>query len=76
MSGTRSLRKQLPSHISSGESGCQQLQSLFNKASIPARLRIMLKSKEQEEIIQSFFEFDHAKDTLLRLPMAFHMENS
>lgn len=71
VSGTPSLRKQLPSHISSGESGCQQLQSLFNKASIPARLRIMLKSKEQEEIIQSFFEFDHAKDTLLRLAVAF-----
>ena len=36
----------------------------------------MLKSKEQGEILQSFFEFDHAKDTLLRLAMAFHMENS
>lgn len=66
VSGTPSLRKQLPSHISSGESGCQQLQSLFNKASIPARLRIMLKSKEQEEIIQSFFEFDHNKRHLIK----------
>ena len=31
--------------MSSGESGSQQLQLLFSKASIPARLRIILKEK-------------------------------
>ena len=31
--------------MSSGESGSQQLQLLFSRASIPARLRIILKEK-------------------------------
>ena len=43
--GIPSLRKQFPSHMSSGESGSQQLQLLFSRASIPARLRIILKEK-------------------------------